>query len=109
MYIWAALAYVERNAVRAGLVSECEAWPWSSARPHLGHSHPGDWLDVVRWSQHWTPALWRTALSEGLAEAEIRGRLHEATQTGRPLGEDNFVERCQHESGLCLRKQEART
>jgi hypothetical protein len=49
-------------------------------------------------------ALGRT-LSEGLADAEIQGRLHEATRTGRPLGEDNFVERCQHENGLCLRKQ----
>jgi len=105
VYIWAALAYVERNAVRAGLVSECEAWPWSSALPHLNNSRQDDWLDVVLWSQHWTPALWRTAIREGLAEAEMRGRLHEATRTGRPLGEDDFVERCQHESGLSLRKQ----
>ena len=33
-YFWAAVRYVERNPVRAGLVVRAEAYPWSSARAH---------------------------------------------------------------------------
>jgi putative transposase len=95
-YTWAVLAYVERNPVRAGIVAQCEDWPWSSARQHLGASSC-EWLELEVWSQSWTPALWRVALSEGLAEADTHARLHEATRTGRPLGEDEFVERCERQ------------
>ena len=35
-HLWAALRYTELNAVRAGLVSEPESWPWSSAAWHCG-------------------------------------------------------------------------
>ena len=104
-YTWAALAYVERNAVRAGMVAQCEEWPWSSARQHLGRTDWCDWLALQEWSQNWTPALWRVALQEGLIEADFRARLHEATRTGRPLGGDQFIEQCEQQAGLSLRKQ----
>ena len=104
-YIWAALAYVERNPVRAGMVAQCEEWAWSSARGHLGRTDWCDWLAVKEWSQNWTPALWRVALQEGLTEADFRARLHEATRTGRPLGGDQFIEQCEQQAGLSLRKQ----
>jgi len=104
-YTWAALAYVERNAVRAGMVAQCEDWPWSSARRHLGAADSCDWLALEDWSQTWTPALWRAALEDGLAEAGIQARLQEATRTGRPFGEDEFLERCEQQSGLILRKR----
>lgn len=104
-YTWAALAYVERNAVRAGMVAQCEDWPWSSARRHLGLPHSCDWLMVKCWSQNWTPALWRVALNDGLAEADIRARLHEATRTGRPFGDDEFIKSCEQQFGLVLRKR----
>lgn len=104
-YTWAALAYVERNAVRAGMVAQCEDWPWSSARRHVGEADSCEWLQLDRWSQNWTPGLWRVALHEGLAEADIQARLQEATRTGRPLGEGEFVKRCEQQSGLTLRRQ----
>ena len=31
-HLWAAVRYVERNPLRAGLVTRVEDWPWSSAR-----------------------------------------------------------------------------
>jgi len=43
-YTWAALAYVERNAVRAGMVAQCEEWAWGSARQHLSTTDWCDWL-----------------------------------------------------------------
>jgi putative transposase len=91
--------------MRAGIVAQCEEWPWSSARRHLGVTDSRDWLAIEEWSQNWTPALWRVALQEGLSEADLRARLHEATRTGRPFGEDQFVEQCEQQSGLTLRRQ----
>lgn len=33
-HLWTALRYTELNPVRAGLVSQAESWPWSSAAVH---------------------------------------------------------------------------
>ncbi len=35
-YTWAAIRYVERNPLRAGLVNRAEDYPWSSAAAHCG-------------------------------------------------------------------------
>lgn len=37
--------YVELNPVRAGLVDEPGAWPWSSCLAHVGQVDPPPWLD----------------------------------------------------------------
>jgi putative transposase len=104
-HTWAALAYVERNPVRAGLVKRAEDWPWSTAARHTGATDEPFWLNDDLWSRNWTPALWRVAVEEGLAEASMRGRLIEATQTGRPLGDDQFIDDCERRFRLVLRKQ----
>lgn len=58
------MRYVERNPVRAGLVSRAEQWQWSSMKPRLKAKNdllcpppillPGDWRDFVNRPQ--TPA-----------------------------------------------------
>ena len=85
-YVSAAVRYVERNPVRAGLVETPEAWPWSSAATHLqglrlpGASYPPD--DAL--------ATWREYL--GAAEvAEDRELIRRRTLTGRPIGDEAFV------------------
>ncbi len=35
-HLQAALLYVDRNPVRAGMTGEATAWPWSSAEAHVG-------------------------------------------------------------------------
>src|ERR1700685_3939413 len=35
--------YVERNPLRAGMVKEAQAWPWSSLSACLGGEVPGGW------------------------------------------------------------------
>ncbi len=45
-YRWNALAYVERNPVRAGIVAEADAYPWSSARAHVQGSDERGLLDL---------------------------------------------------------------
>lgn len=42
-HLWRAIAYVERNPVRAGIVDHAEAYPWSSARARLGGVRPDFW------------------------------------------------------------------
>lgn len=40
VHLWAALRYTELNPVRAGLVSQPECWPWSSAGVHKPEPEP---------------------------------------------------------------------
>ena len=104
-YLWAVLAYIERNPVRAGIVARCEEWPWSSALTHVQQSEGTEWLELRSWAETWTPAQWQFALASSLNEAELRARLEEATCAGRPLGGTAFVEDCEQRSGLRLRPQ----
>ncbi len=79
--------YVLLNPVRASLVDRAQAWPFSSARQHLGicqdnlvdggvlHPRIGDWESL---------------LVEGEEEDELAAvRKHSAT--GRPMGDDRYV------------------
>ena len=102
-HIWAALRYVERNPVRAGLVGQAADWPWSSARAHaLGGSDSV--LSETPWSRRFAPEEWSVMLaSETLTEAEIQLRVQ--TYTGRPLGSPEFVVRAEKELGRTLRPQ----
>jgi len=46
-HLWAAVRYVERNPVRAGMVDRAEDHPWSSARAHCGLATRGTGTDTV--------------------------------------------------------------
>ena len=88
-YLLAAARYVELNAVRAKLVACAEDRPWSSARAHL--SGRDDCLVKVE------PLLsmiadWRGFLVSARPEGEIE-ELRKYARTGRPLGNEEFLER----------------
>jgi putative transposase len=104
-HAWAALAYVERNPIGARLVAKAEQWQWSSARAHLGQCQRPDWLAMRPWADNWTHEQWRTVLEHGLSEVNLRERLQKATQTGKPLGNTEFINHCEQQSGMRLRKQ----
>ena len=97
----AAVRYVERNPVRAGLVKRAWDWPWSSAAAHIGGR--GDAL--VRSNPLAEEVSdWRRFLSgEDDEEAVVRLRRH--TRTGRALGSVAFVERLEGLLGLTLRSK----
>lgn len=88
-HLLSALRYVELNPIRAKLVRKPHRWRWSSARAHLegrddGLTTMAPTLDRVR--------DWQAFLSEGIDEEELdRIRMH--SQTGRPLGSDDFIEK----------------
>ena len=89
----AALRYIERNPVRAGLVPNAWDWPWSSARFHVGlrrrdalvaERDPYDLMGATR--------DWRGLLR---IEPEEAAFLSERTRTGRPCGGEAFVRRAE--------------
>lgn len=45
-YLLEVCRYVELNPVRAGMVGEPAAWPWSSYPAHVGEVEPPAWLDT---------------------------------------------------------------
>lgn len=89
------LRYVERNPVRAGLVSRAEDWRWSSLHP-LGLRQvtrllapgpvprPGNWLAIVN---HEEPA-------------QDVGRLRTCVNRCRPFGSSSWVEQMVARLGL---------
>src|SRR5688572_11533990 len=78
-HLHACLRYVELNPVRAGLVERPEAWPWSSARAHLGLA-PDDLTDLA--AMRGRIDDWRAFLDAGLAD-EDRDAIRAAERTGR--------------------------
>ena len=96
-YLLAAARYVERNPVRAGLVTRAEAWPYSSAGAHAAGRDAsggaawveGEWLRerTAGWACTWGEYL------TGPDEAALGPRLRRHENTGRPLGEKPFLER----------------
>src|SRR5579863_1063588 len=64
-HLWIALRYAERNPVRAGLVSQVDQWPWSSAAAHSGSMDPDPSLDMTTWAKSWSCATWREYLAFG--------------------------------------------
>jgi putative transposase len=89
-HLWAALRYVERNPVRAGLVDSAEEWPWSSAGAHAEAWPAPEWLSLDTWSARFTCDQWRLYLAaDTLTEADRA--LRQNTYSGRPLGSAEFV------------------
>lgn len=92
-YLWTAVHYVERNPVRAGIKRQAGAWPWSSARAHLGQEMrkglPENLLSPNR------PFLdedydWKGFLAEP-EDKELVDHLRERTRTGRPCGDEAWI------------------
>jgi putative transposase len=98
----AAVRYVERNPVRAGLVSQAWDWPWSSAAFHV------ELLDedpLVTQRAYFGPVHdWRALLSSEPEESE---RLRYHVRTGRPLGSRGFIETAERLLGRRLRPRPA--
>ncbi len=98
-HLLATVPYVELNPVRAGLVRCAQDWLWSSAKAHFAGEDDG----LVQVS----PMLKRIAdwpryvQDEGSAENTETLRRH--TRSGRPLGEDKFIDMAERISGRVLR------
>jgi putative transposase len=86
---WAAIRYVERNPVRAGMVARAEDYRWSSAPAHCGIRH--DSLVDPQWPPAGFMASWKSWLRDDDNTAEMDRFIRESTFTGQPCGSEDFV------------------
>jgi len=97
-HLFAAVRYVERNPVRAGLVKTAEEYEWSSARAHVRKEpHPlltACPLDAV--IADWSAYLGQPDRPEDVEKFVRHG------QTGRPLGDTDFPKRLETLTGRIL-------
>ena len=103
-HLWRAIAYAERNPVRARMVRMPWRYPWSSAAVHSGarRTDPSGLLNLAWWWEYQTPDAWREVLTAGEDEASLTA-LRTALHRGRPLGSDRFVAKLEHALGRRLR------
>jgi putative transposase len=101
-HLMVAVRYVELNPVRAGLAARAEDWPWSSARAHVGGRSDG-LTDLAGLAG--TVRDWRAMLEQGLEASDgSAGQAIEAhSRTGRPWGDEAFLERLEAATGRSLR------
>lgn len=84
-YLFTLLLYVERNALRAGLVADAREWPWGSA--YASGDSPALRLAP---SPIPRPANWGEILNLVGVEADL-ARVRHCVQTSRPLGNDAWT------------------
>jgi len=90
-HLWAAVRYIERNPVRAGLVAKAELYPWSSARAHcLGRANP-----FLSPSRPFPGPVenWATWLEQDRGDVMPVTVLRQNSRTGWPTGSTEFVTR----------------
>ena len=89
-HLLACVRYIELNPVRAGIVKTPESWRWSSARAHV--KRIDDILVQTKPLLSMINSSWRKFISSDARESEMAlFRKHE--RTGRPIGDDTFIER----------------
>jgi len=71
-HLWAALRYVERNPLLAGLAAAAADYPWSSAAAHTGDAALPDWLEPEPMRSCFTPREWAAYLeSDTMGDEEV--------------------------------------
>ena len=97
----AAVRYVERNPVRAGMISRAEDYPWSSARFHCGLTATDVLLDPT-WPGAESVEGWAEWLN-GECDPAVEDLLRRHTSSGQPCGDVAFVNRLEQLSGQTIR------
>ena len=96
-HLLSAVRYVERNPVRAGLVSIAEEFSHSSAAAHVGRRSDTLLSDPCGMTAATSPKEWSDWLSDGAdTDAEQIACLRRATHTGRVAGSVKFINRWEH-------------
>jgi putative transposase len=102
-HLFAALAYIERNPVRANLTFDAETYPWSSAAAHTGRRPVPPFLCLKPWNELHSPETWRNLL-HAQAESE-ECALRRRTLTGKPWGDEAFTASLEQKTGRDLRSR----
>src|SRR5579872_6576310 len=87
-HLWAALAYVDRNPVAAGLATWAAGYRWSSASAHMVGVDASGLLDEGWWRSE-APSDWDRRLDQD--DHDAAAALRQCTHAGRPFGSASFV------------------
>ena len=102
-----ALVYVDMNPVKAGIVRKPRDWMWSSAVAHAGGKDIVGLIDPVRWGRLASKIGWSELPGVIRARSiEDDERLEFFTRTGRPMGDDKFLDKIEKILGYSVRRRE---
>jgi len=98
-HLWTALAYVDRNPLRAGMVRQAADYRWSSVAAHLSGEDRSGLLDVGWWRQQDRAQDWVGKLE--WEDTEATAALRSCTYAGRPYGNESLVREMAERFGRC--------
>jgi putative transposase len=99
-HLYAAVRYVLRNPVRAGMIGNALEYPWSSAPFNAGLVGSDPLVtsnERLSWIRHWNEYL-------AMDPTEIE-EIRRCTRTGRPCGSDDFTAKAEQVTGRTLVKK----
>lgn len=88
-YLWSVMRYIELNPVRAGIVKDPLAYPWSSCHATMEGTQDELITSTLRFDASERAAYSRFLMQHDLVMDE---KIRRATSSGRPLGSIDFVE-----------------
>ncbi|MFV2065984.1 MAG: transposase [Pirellulales bacterium] len=96
-YFFQVMRYVERNALRANLVTTAESWRWCSLWRRLSGTRQekailADW-PLAR------PRNWKKLVNRPQTDAELKA-VRRALQRGQPYGDSDWMQRTAKQLGL---------
>lgn len=94
-YLVAVMRYVERNALRAGLVRRAEDWRWGSLNWRMRHRTPAGFIDPPSG----LPADWLERVNRPETEEELEA-LRTSVNRERPFGSDHWAGEAAQKMGL---------
>ena len=98
-HLWTALAYVDRNPLRAGMARQAAAYRWSSAAAHVSGADSSGLLDMGWWRQQGHGKDWAAELES--EDLEATAALRSCTYAGRPYGSERLVREMAERFGRC--------
>ena len=96
-HFYQVVRYVERNALRAGLVRQAENWRWGSLWRRARGSPQEPFL-LSDWPLS-RPRSWLQYVNQPQSEAELAA-IRRSLQRGQPFGGDDWVRRTAQRLGL---------
>ena len=95
VHLFTVLRYVERNPLRAGLVTDASAWPWSSLRWWRCRKRP----PFLEPTDDVTSADWVALVQSPHTDDELVA-LRQSAHRGTPFGSAEWVDKVAHKMGL---------
>jgi putative transposase len=99
-----ALAYVDLNPVRAGLVRDATQYRWSSAAAHAGVRPYPKFLNAGVFASMYTSEEWCEILKAGMDEKDAAD-LRRATLLGTVSGSSEFIHELERKYGMTLERR----